>query len=519
MKLFVFRNATVEPFFPRAETEFSGYGDIPDIPSDAEKILWFQTLPPDTSPEETVALAEDFLRRLQIVLARIPAETPLELTELAAPENAPLVVADTRAADAVVRYNAELEKIASVRDNTKILPAPDFAVDWRLWLLAQMPFSPTKKRAPAQLPVVPATRKKCIVLDCDGTLWGGTLGDDGVHALKIGGDYPGNAFSFFQKKLVELAASGIILAVCSKNDDAPVREIFENHPAMILRPKHISVWRVNWRDKAENLRDIAAELNIGTDSIVFIDNDPRERARIEHAFGGEVATPAFPKKIWELPAFFEKLADEFFRAEKITAEDSDKTRQYRNAADRAEFSKKFASVENYIAALEIRLQAAPANDFSIPRLAQLTQKTNQFNLTTRRRTEEDLRNFIARGNAVFSLAAADKIGDLGIVGETEIEFNASKKIATVVNFMMSCRALGRGIETAFAQKILNALRERRVEKVFAEYFPTAKNTPCRDFWKTLGFVEENSDGTRFSFDFKTHDAFEISPALKFLSNE
>ncbi len=519
MKLFVFRNATLEPFFPRGETEFSGYGDISRVPENAEKFRWFYTLPPDVSPQDAGTLTADFLQKLNLVLAQIPAEKTLELTRLALPQSAPIVLADTRLRDAVDAYNAALEKIARKRGNAQILEAPTACVDWRMWFLAQMPFAPAKK-SPQNAPVaVPAVRKKCLVLDCDDTLWGGTLGEDGFSGIKIGGDFPGNAFAFFQKKCVELAESGIILAVCSKNNEGDVREVFEAHPAMVLRREHISAWRVNWRDKAENLREIAAELNIGEDSLVFVDNEPRERERVAASFGGQIATPEFPARAYELPAFFEKLADEFFRTEKLTAEDAAKTQQYRDAAARSETAAHFSSLEDYIASLEICLRVEVANEFSLPRLAQLTQKTNQFNLATRRRTEAELRKFLDDGNAVFSLSAADKIGDLGIVGEAEIAFSEDKKSAKIENFLMSCRALGRGIETAFAQKLLCALRERGIETVFAEYFPTAKNVPCKDFLPSLGFVCEDAAGTRFRLDLQTCDKLEISPAYKFLSHE
>ena len=509
MKKFVFRNATIEAFFPRGETMFSGYGDISEVPPNAEIFRWEYTFPPDIEPHEARAFAEDFLQKLRLAAQRVPAEKPLELVQIAAPTCAPLVLADTRVSEAADFYNTELKNFSRERGNSPVLDAPAFDVDWRLWFLAQMPFSPAKKRAfPPSAPRVPAVRKKCLVLDCDDTLWGGVLGEDGFSGIALGGDFPGNAFAFFQKKCVALAESGIVLAVSSKNNYNDVREVFEKHPAMILRPEHISAWRVNWKDKAENLREIAEELNIGEDAIVFVDNDARERERIVHAFGGSVAAPAFPKNPAALPDFFEMLADEFFRTETLTREDSAKTRQYRDAAARTAFAKKFSSLDDYVGSLEIRLHIAPADDFSFPRLAQLTQKTNQFNLATRRRTEAELRDFCARGNAVFSLAATDKFGDLGIVGEAEISFSDEEKSATLENFMMSCRALGRGIETAFAQKILNALRERGIEKIFAEFIATPKNAPCADFLPNLGF--SRIAGTRFALDLQTRAPFAIS---------
>lgn len=509
MKRFVFRNATVEPLFPREETVFSGYGDVSRVPAEAESFLWFYAFPPDVSPKDAEALAEDFIEKLRLVLPRVPAGVPVELTELAPPPARPISLSDSRVADAVKRHNETLRGIARSRAGTTIRPAPENGVDWRLWFLAQMPFSPAKKNA-VPLPRVPAKRKKCLVLDCDGTLWGGVLGEDGASGIRVGGDYPGNAFAFFQKKLVELAESGIVLAVCSKNDAADVRAVFENHPSMILRPEHVSAWRVNWNDKAENIREIAAELNLGADSFVFLDDSPRERARVADAFGGSVAVPEFPAAPYALPDFFEKLADDFFRAETLTPEDLSKARQYRDAAARAATLRNFASLEDYVASLEIRLKIAEADDFSFPRLAQLTQKTNQFNLATRRRSEAELRAFRARGNAVFSLAAKDRLGDFGIVGEAEISFSEDGKSARLENFMLSCRALGLGIETAFARSLFARLCGRGVVEVFAEYVPTAKNALCENFLSALGFSEKKSAGTLRKIDLREHEKLKTS---------
>lgn len=539
-KNFIFRNATLEPLFPHENVVFSGFGDISLVPDDAEKISWFYTLPPDISPREADALVTDFLQKLRLVLARVPAGTALELYRIAAPETAPIVADDTRVSDAVARFNAELEKIAAARGNATLAAPPSLGVDWRLWFLAQMPFSPAKKRR-AEASVVPAVRKKCVVLDCDDTLWRGTLGEDGFDGIGVGNSYPGNAFAFFQKKLVELAESGILLTLCSRNNEADVREVFEKHPGMRLRAEHISARRINWNDKAQNVREIAAELNIGVDSLVFIDNDPRERARIRDAFAGAVAAPDFPAQPFALPEFFEKTADEFFRAASLTREDLQKTQQYRDAAQRNALSREFVSLDDYIAALKIRLCIAPADNFSLPRLAQLTQKTDQFNVATHRRSEAELRDFLARGNAVFSIAAADKIGALGIVGEAEIAFagttdfdgalaesaeisacgsdeNPRENAAIFVNFLMSCRALGRGIETAFAQEILNRLHAAGIRTVFAEFFPTAKNAPARDFWKSLGFVEKNAKKTLWKLDLRSRKDVAPSASYQFFND-
>lgn len=514
MNAFVFRNATLEPFFPRGETLFSGYGELTSVPEDCEKIIWFYTLPPDVAAGKVSILIDDYLQKLRLVLAAIPEAKCVELTPLSLPVFAPIVLSDTRIADAVARYNAELSAIAATRTNTILRDAPPNVPDWRMWFLAQMPFAAKPPANPPSAPGVPELRKKCLVLDCDDTLWGGVLGEDGAAGIRLDGDYPGNAFAYFRQRLLELAQSGIILAVASKNNPQDIEELFAKHPALRELREHISAWRVNWTDKAENIREIASELNIGLDSLVFVDNDARERERVLSAFNGTVAAPEFPKHAYGLPEFFETLLGNYFRTHALTQEDLAKTRQYRDAAERAAEAKQFASLEDYIASLEISLTIAPADDFSFARLAQLTQKTNQFNLTTRRRSEAELRDFVLLGNAVFSIAASDKIGDLGIVGMAEIAYDKATKTARFENFLMSCRALGRGIETAFAQALLNRLADEGVETVLAEYLPTAKNAPCKDFWQSLGFSAGHPDaplclGLRQCAPFKINPAYKI----------
>ena len=227
-----------------------------------------------------------------------------------------------------------------------------------------------------------------VIFDLDNTLWGGVLGEDGISGIKIGGDYPGKAFSFFQKSLLELSRAGVILAVCSKNNEEDVYEAWEKNPYLILRKEHFSTWRINWTDKATNLKSMAEELNIGLDSFVFVDDNPSERELVRQLLP-MVAVPDFPSQPYGLPTFFNQILSDYFKVYSVTEEDRNKVAQYKANAARRQSRQSFSDFGAFLTSLELHLTVEPLNEFNITRVAQMTQKTNQFNLTTRRYTERD----------------------------------------------------------------------------------------------------------------------------------
>ncbi|MBQ3881213.1 MAG: HAD-IIIC family phosphatase, partial [Bacteroidales bacterium] len=344
-------------------------------------------------------------------------------------------------------------------------------------------------------------RKKCLVLDLDNTLWGGVLGEDGISGIKIGGDYPGKAFHFFQESLLELSKSGVILAVCSKNNEEDVFEAWEKNPFMVLRKEHFSAMRINWTDKATNLREIASELNIGLDSFVFVDDNPTERELIRQMLP-MVSVPEFPSQPYELPEFYLRLVKDYFKVYSVTAEDRKKTEQYKANAARAHARRSFTDFKDFLRSLEMKVTVEAANEFNIPRIAQMTQKTNQFNLTTRRYTDADVRTFLEKGWKIWCISVADRFGDNGITGAV---FFDGRRIDTL---LLSCRILGKGIETAFIRTVLGLVKADGFDKVIAEYIPTAKNAQVKDFYDRCGFTltGEDAEGVRsYVVDLKKAD--------------
>ena len=345
-------------------------------------------------------------------------------------------------------------------------------------------------------------RKKCLVLDLDNTLWGGVLGEEGIEGIKIGGDYPGKAFLYWQEALLELSKSGVILTVCSKNNEQDVLDAWEKNPFMVLKKEHFAAYRINWTDKATNIKELAQELNIGLDSFVFVDDNPTERELIKQMLP-MVEVPEFPAQPYELMPFFKQLVEDYFKVYSVTDEDKKKTEQYKQNAARAQAQSSFADFDSFLESLDIQITIEGANEFNIQRIAQMTQKTNQFNLTTHRYTDADVRGFVESGWKVWCISVADKFGDNGITGAIMV-----KPDGEIDTFLLSCRILGKGIEIAFVKSIITLLASEGFKHLTASYLPTAKNAQVKEFWDKAGFscTKENEDGSKYySIDIQDAD--------------
>jgi len=340
--------------------------------------------------------------------------------------------------------------------------------------------------------------RKCLVLDLDNTLWGGVLGEDGIEGIKLGLEPPGNAFYEFQKTIKSLQHRGILLAINSKNDLDLVREAFRKHPDMQLKLDDFACVRANWQDKAQNMREIAGELNIGLDSLVFVDDHPAERLLIRQELP-DVLTVDLPEDCAEFAQTL--LALDAFEVLHLTEEDKKRKHLYHAEARRKELKRQVTDLTQYLQSLQIAVQVCPADPFSIPRIAQLTQRTNQFNLTTRRYNEADIKKFAAsRTHRVYFLKSSDRFGDHGIVGAciTRKKQNALE----IDTFLLSCRVIGRGIEQAFLHFICNEAQAQSADHLVGYYLPTRKNRLAENFYTDEKFdiISRSEDETVFKLD-------------------
>ncbi len=523
MKYFIFRNNTVEFFFDAKECMFSGYDDISIVPGNAESYIWFFQPPYGTVDETSAALVRSFIQKFDLVCSRVPHEKEIIVFTLCDVASVRVISGDFDFRNAIEEFNSHIIGLSQRNRNIKVADFSDFVsrykktdlIDWKYYFTSQLAFS-AKLAADFKgwfedvRNQLTLKRKKCIVLDLDNTLWGGILGEDGIEGIKIGGDYPGKAFLYFQKSLVELSKSGVILAVCSKNNEGDVKECWAKNPYNILNEKYISAYRINWNNKADNIKEIADELNIGLDSLVFIDDSPVERELVRQTLPA-VTVPEFPEQPYNLPIFMEKLTNKYFKVYSLTEEDRNKTEEYKANARRATEQQKFADMDSFIRSLGIRLKIQSANTMNISRIAQMTQKTNQFNLTTRRYTESDLNTMLSDGAKIWCLSVSDKFGDSGITGCIIV------KNSEIDEFLLSCRILGKGIENVFITQILNLLKGDGPVELKASYIPTAKNTQVKDFYENSGFslVSHDEDDTKVyalnlnKYVAKTDDKYEV----------
>ncbi len=410
---------------------------------------------------------------------------------------------------AVQQLNAMLRKLADA-EGVDILAldavvASDGLAAWHdpaLWHRAKQEIHPSA--APGYgdlvarlLAAALGRSSKALVLDLDNTLWGGVIGDDGMEGIKLGqGSALGEAFVAFQRYARDLSRRGIILAVCSKNDEANAIEPFEKHPDMVLRRSDIACFVANWTDKAANIREIASQLNIGLDSLVFADDNPAERAIVRRELP-MVAVPELPDDPTLWPATL--AAAGYFESLRLTKEDLDRTAQYQANARRGSLMASATDLEGYLKSLDMRAIWNRFDRLGQTRTVQLINKTNQFNLTTRRVTDEEIAALIEDDRALtLQIRLTDTFGDNGIIAIVIGLFEPGTRDIRLDTWLMSCRVLGRQMEEETLNLVVAQARALGAERLIGVYRPTAKNGMVREHYAKLGFVPvgpDAADGT------------------------
>ncbi|MDB4867727.1 MAG: subfamily HAD-superfamily phosphatase, partial [Cohnella sp.] len=324
---------------------------------------------------------------------------------------------------------------------------------------------------------------KVIAVDADHTLWSGVCGEDGPLGVTVDGPY-----ALLQSWLKQKTEEGFLLALCSKNDIADVNAVFETNPGMILRPEHFVIRRVNWRKKSENLKEMAAALNVGLDSFIFMDDNPVECSEMM-AHCPQVLTLQLPAQPDLIPWFLNHLwaTDRLY----ATAEDSLRNEMYRREQQRQDEANSAASLEAFFQGLKLKLRFAPMTEEEVGRFAQMTQRTNQFNLSAKRRTEQDIRSIAAAGYSCFVVEVRDRLGDYGLVGAVIARTDGDT--LDIDSFLLSCRVLGRQIEDAVITALGRYARQRGIQSMAARYYPTDKNQPMRNFLESRWTRTEEAD--------------------------
>ncbi len=337
--------------------------------------------------------------------------------------------------------------------------------------------------------------KKCLVLDLDNTLWGGILGEVGFSGIAVGSGPVGEAYTAFQRYILALKDRGVILAICSKNDEAAVREVFTRHPDMSIRLEHIAMLAASWEDKPAAIRRIAATLGIGLDSLVFVDDNPAEREAVRQLVP-EVDVVPLPAD----PAGYVKALSSypFFETAALTAEDRARTQQYKARADISAGQQVAETLEDFLLGLDMQMRVTVVDETNAARVAQLINKTNQFNVTTRRRSEAQVRALIDDdGHVTQVVRLRDRFADHGIIGVL-LARRSGADVLDVDTWLLSCRVLGRGVEDEMMQLLIAEAEREDVRVIRGTYVPSARNSQVADLFSRLGFVQTETgeqDGT------------------------
>lgn len=382
------------------------------------------------------------------------------------------------------------------------------ALDDRYWMMAKAPFRPAfLARYGADIAKIGRAllglNKKVLILDCDNTLWGGVLGEDGIDGIRLhSDDYPGNAYQAAQRIVLDLADRGVLLAACSKNNQADVLAAMNGHAHCLLKPENFAAMRINWDNKADNILALSEELNLGLDSFVFVDDSSFEIEMVQTRLPA-VTTVQVPDKIYAFPQLLAQVAERYFYAAAQTAEDAARSDMYkaRKQADTAKAA--FSDTVSYLRSLDISLECRLMAEGDVARVAQLTGKTNQFNVAKHAYSEAEIGAALeSEDRLIYVARTSDKFGELGLTIVC-IVHKVGDSAAKIDSFLMSCRVFERNLEYAFLSSVIVDIREKwSIDILSAAFIPSDKNAVCRDFFVNAGFTAnaDDNDVCRFEID-------------------
>jgi FkbH-like protein len=459
--------------------------------------------------EEDVAAKErDLLARWRLVFDKASALRQVYVCSFHRYGDAVDTGAPDPAEAAIERLNALLRNEAAAFPNVRVIDTraivhqlgAEACFDRRFYLRSTAPYAQPFANELARR-IVAAARGfngwfyKVLMLDCDNTLWGGIIGEDLLGGIQLDPhSYPGKVYWRVQQEFLSLERQGVLLCLNSKNNAADVDEVLEKHPFTVLRHEHLAARKVNWTDKVSNLRAIAEELNIGLESLVFVDDSDFECEAVRTALP-MVKVFQVPKALPEYAGVVHEIR-ELFLAGGVSAESRSKTAKYRQRQAAIESSTQFATQEEYLASLDMRVRVACDDRANVPRISELTLKSNQFNLTTLRQSPAEIQHRMdAETGTVYSLTVADRFGSAGLTGVALLSWDA--EVARLDAFLMSCRVIGRGVEFCFWSRIVADAKRQGCRSFEAEFRPTAKNAQVAEFCERLGLVPSlDTDGVK-----------------------
>lgn len=556
LKVAVLRNFTFEPLLPVIKGEIAKIGFYPEIylgeydtiAQDALNVKsalyrfqpdiiilaqWlegcapdlmtrFLTLPSSRRDDEVERILNT--TREFVAALRQNSRAPVLVNNFHLPSSVTLGILDSQSEDyqanTILKLNLELSRRVHQTQDVYLVDymrllsgiGHEQGVDERYWLMGRAPVGrnalvPFGQEYGKFIVALRGKTRKCLVLDCDNILWGGVIGEDGLEGIKLGTNYPGSCYQAFQQEILNLHDRGVILALCSKNNEDDVLEVLRSHPAMVLREDNFSTWQINWDDKASNILRIARDLNIGLDSMVFVDDSPFECNLVRE----QLPQVSVLQLSSEPSTFKSKLtAKAYFDALTFSGEDRKRNQMYRDQGKRKVLRESTGSLEEYFEKLGMEAEIGFADETSIQRISQLTQKTNQFNLTTRRYTEGEISVFAKSSEAdVFHVSLRDRVSQMGLIGATILKYSGKK--AEIDTFLLSCRVIGRGIEEAMLAHVLQAAKARGCNQMTGRYLRTKKNGQVADFYKRQGFQPVAENGEESEWEISLDGRISVGP--------
>ena len=509
---YVYRNTAVEYLFKDKDTKYSGYGEISSI-SNSDDIIIFYFLPYKYDKEYLLNFINDYLDKINFLTKKYINKN-IYVTTLYNYFYKSLVLNDNDIDNCINDFNNKLYNM----DNIKVIDISLFykkysnieLFDLKYYYLFNAIINPKYsnefyKFIIEEINLYKNTRKKCLVVDLDNTIWKGILGEDGIENLKVSGNYPGNSFNDFQKLLLNLKRNGIILCICSKNNEKDVIECFKKRDDMILSFDDFTIKSINWNNKADQLKEIKNKLNISFDSMVFIDDNPRERELVLSLIP-DIKVLNFPEDNYLLVDYFEKEFRKLFSINKLTTEDIKKEEEYKYKLMSDKLKEEITDENDFIDKLNIKINFLSFNKYNEDRFVQLINKTNQFNLTTKRYNLDDLIKMNKNNYMICGIKVIDKFGDLGITGISIVKVDKEKAI--IDSFMLSCRILGRKIEYEFLKVIMNKIFDKGITLFEASYIKSNKNMQTQYFYKEFGFQIKEEQKGFINYEYRMKEKFE-----------
>ncbi|MGH7720391.1 MAG: HAD-IIIC family phosphatase, partial [Gemmatimonadaceae bacterium] len=477
------------------------------------EMRWARETAPGASAGSSAEDAEEFLSPLRAGLQRFSREgtgivAVSDFVSLLPSAEGALGFRSGRSfAETVARANALLAAELSGRGSAFLLPLSEMvteigrarAVNRRTFYQGHVPWSDAlmgelARRCAGMTAAARGSATKCIVLDLDNTLWGGVLGEEGISGIAIGQSWPGREYLDFQRQLLELSRQGILLAVCSKNNEPEALAVFREHPEQLIRERHLAAYRINWSDKATNIRELAAELNIGVDHMMLLDDSPHERSWVRQQIP-QMLVPELPADASQYAAFVASLPS--LVVLQRTEEDAQRTQQYREQQVRESFREGVTSEEDFLRTLDLRVNIEPMTEATTQRVVQLLGKTNQFNLTTRRHDEATLRRNAEAGTwRIYTMRVTDRFGDFGLTAVGIAVPNGTRW--HLDTFLMSCRVIGKSVESAFLARIAGDAQRAGAQELTAEFIDSGRNQVAAGFLGAHGFAEQGEGDGRFT---------------------